>query len=155
MCTLYHCLIFIPPSNVPQFSLPTPCTDEDANMLLCMKYQKSKALRIFKSTIVTKQFLNTCLDVFGALIQEKADKVHIGTFIKYKNYVVYVLQAAQIHSKIVASMSDGKENTSSGGQKATQRKSGGRKGGKFKGRDKHSDGGEGQWNLQFMSVAEV
>lgn len=120
-----------------------------------MKYQKSKALRIFKSTIVTKQFLNTCLDVFGALIQEKADKVHIGTFIKYKNYVVYVLQAAQIHSKIVASMSDGKENTSSGGQKATQRKSGGRKGGKFKGRDKHSDGGEGQWNLQFMSVAEV
>ena len=83
MCTLYHCLIFIPTSNVPQFSLPTPCTDEDANMLLCMKYQKSTALRIFKSTIVTKQFLNTCLDVFGALIQEKADKVHIRTCIKF------------------------------------------------------------------------
>ena len=64
-------------SAVPQFSLPTPCTDEDANMLLHMKYQKSAVLRLFKSTIVTKQFLQACLDGFGDRIQERADKVHL------------------------------------------------------------------------------
>lgn len=88
LCVHYHCVIFVPPSAVPQFSLPTPCTDEDANMLLCMKYQKSTALRIFKSTIVTKRFLNTCLDVFGALIQEKADKVHIRKLVN-RNYSIF------------------------------------------------------------------
>ena len=56
---------------------------------------------------------------------------------------------------MVASMSDGKESSSSGSQKGTQRRSGGKKQGKFKGRDKHDDGSEGQWNLQFMSMAEV
>lgn len=66
----------IPSSAVPQFSLPTPCTDEDAHMLLHMKYQKSTVLKLFKGTVVTKQFLQACIDVFGALIQEKADKVY-------------------------------------------------------------------------------
>ena len=72
-----HCveLCSISPSAIPQFSLPTPCTDEDANMLLRMKYHKSIELRLFKSIVVTKQFLQSCLDVFGALIQEKAKKV--------------------------------------------------------------------------------
>ena len=76
MYTLHYVeLCSISPSAIPQFSLPTPCTDEDANMLLHMKYHKSIELRLFKSIVVTKQFLQSCLDVFGALIQEKAKKV--------------------------------------------------------------------------------
>lgn len=65
-----------------------------------------------------------------------------------------VFQAAQTHSKIVAGMSDRKDSTSSS-QKGTQRRSGGKKQGKIKGRDRHDDNSEVQWNLQFMSVAEV
>ena len=75
LSTLFWCCVNV--LSISQFSLPSPCTDEDANMLLHIKYQTSTVLRLFKSTVVTKQFLQTCLDVFGPLIQEKADKVHL------------------------------------------------------------------------------
>lgn len=115
-------------------------------------------LKLFKSTIVTKQFLQACLDVFGPLIQEKADKVRLENQLHVRNTCMLhfvCFQAAQTHSKIVAGMSDGKDSTSSGSQKGTQKRSGGKKQGKVKVRDRHDDNIEGQWNLQFMNIAEV
>ena len=52
----------------------------------------------------------------------------------------------------MANMSDGREG--SGSQKGTQRRGGGKKQGKVKGRDRH-DMDESKWELQFMSMKEV
>ena len=72
-CAVYSIVLFV---FCPQLSLPTPCTNDDVSMLLHMKYSKSSAeLKSFKSIVVTKKFLLTCLDIFSPLILEKANKV--------------------------------------------------------------------------------
>ena len=44
-------------------------------MLLQMKYNDSKELRIFCSVVVTKNFIQACLKHFNPLIHESAEKV--------------------------------------------------------------------------------
>lgn len=69
--------------------------------------------------------------------------------------MIVCLQAAQTHSKLVASMSGG-DSVSSVSQKGTGRKSGGRKQRVVKGRDRYvDDDSQSQWKLQFMDIGEV
>lgn len=47
-------------------------------MLLQLKYGTSKELQIFNGNVISKGFLQTCLDIFNPLIQQMAAEVSEG-----------------------------------------------------------------------------
>ena len=66
-------------------------------------------------------------------------------------------QSAQTHSKLLSSMSVAGDDSASRAQKGSQRKGGGKRHGKVKGRDKQEDSGDTEFRreLQFMREKEV
>ena len=67
-----HCVIhFVWYSSFQPF-LPSPCTTEDATVLL---QQNFGSLKHFDTVVVSKEFLQSCFDHFEPLVIEKAQKV--------------------------------------------------------------------------------
>ena len=55
--------------------LPTPCSSEDASVLLQSKYSDDQLLRVFGSVLAHVKFIRGCQDFFKPLLTERAAKV--------------------------------------------------------------------------------
>ncbi len=63
--------------------MPTPCTSEDAHMLLHKKYDSDIDLKIFGKFLVATKFVQSCCDLFLPLLKEKAMQVRVWIYIGY------------------------------------------------------------------------
>ena len=55
--------------------LPSPCTDEDGELLLQRLYSNEERFLISETILSHQDFVRNCLDIFKSLIEEKAAKV--------------------------------------------------------------------------------
>lgn len=78
--------------------LPTPCTPEDAQLIIHKKYASDSDLKLFSNYIVTCKFMKTCCDSFLPLIKEKAIKVNLCTC--YVCSVAYYYHYSNMHSEM-------------------------------------------------------
>ena len=57
--------------------LPSPCTRSDAELLLHHVGESQSGLEFVGSVVFTKAFLTSCLEHFGPIIKERAQKVGV------------------------------------------------------------------------------
>ena len=64
--------------NLSQPLLPSPCTPEDAQLLVQKKYSVNPDLKVVGGFLIRKSFVQSCFDHFQPFVQEKAQKVGVG-----------------------------------------------------------------------------
>ncbi|XP_011403614.1 PREDICTED: E3 UFM1-protein ligase 1-like [Amphimedon queenslandica] len=113
--------------------LPSPCTDEDGELLLQRLYSNEERFLISETILSHQDFVRNCLDIFKSLIEEKAAKAAAtsGSFLR---------QVSQESKKDGGAVGGG---------------GGGKKGGKGKKGKAKRDEGDDSWEIIFMSKEKI